>query len=131
VVILIAGLAFLAVKRPGSLARLMSSFKRGPGRGKLVAAGPAAAVPSSLVVCQKCGARVPESAVYCQSCGASLAPARPTEPAVLEAVDERVYEYIVKRQGEISLSQASKDLRLSVDELRNSTERLKKKGRLE
>jgi len=131
VVILIAGLAFLAVKRPGSLARLMSSFKRGPGRGKLVAAGSAAAVPGSIVVCQKCGARVPESAVYCQSCGASLAPARPTEPAVLEAVDERVYEYIVKRQGEISLSQASKDLRLSVDELRNSTERLKKKGRLE
>jgi len=131
VVILIAGFAFLAVKRPGSLGRLMSSFRRGPERGKLVPPGPAAAVPSPLVVCQKCGARVPESAGYCQSCGASLARVRLAESAELEVVDERVYEYILKRQGEISLSQASRDLRLSVDELKNSTERLKKKGRLE
>lgn len=48
----------------------------------------------------------------------------------LEAVDERVYDYIVKRHGEISLSRASTDLGLSVDEVKRSTERLKKKGRL-
>ena len=48
----------------------------------------------------------------------------------LNAMDDRVYKYVVKQQGEISLSQASAALGISVDELRKSTERLKKKGRL-
>lgn len=45
-------------------------------------------------------------------------------------IDNRVYDYIVKRHGEISLSQASKDLGLSWEQVRRSTERLKKAGRL-
>jgi predicted ArsR family transcriptional regulator len=48
----------------------------------------------------------------------------------LTAMDDRVYEYVVKQHGEISLSQASADLGISADELKKSTERLKKKGRL-
>ena len=48
----------------------------------------------------------------------------------LDAMDDRVYEYVVKQHGEISLSRASADLGISVDELKESTERLKKKGRL-
>jgi hypothetical protein len=42
-----------------------------------------------------------------------------------------VYDYVVKRGGEISLTVASRDLGLPVEELRRSTERLKKKRLLE
>jgi predicted naringenin-chalcone synthase len=47
-----------------------------------------------------------------------------------EKLDNQVYDYIVRRGGEISLSQASRDLGFSVEELRLSTERLRRKGRL-
>ncbi len=131
VVIALTAVAVFTVKKPGSLGRLMSSFKHGFRTRKVSLSGAAMAPPTSLVACQRCGARVPSSAEYCHFCGASMAVARAAEPADLEAVDEQVYQYILKRHGEISLSRASKDLGLSVDELKISTERLKKKRRLE
>jgi len=77
-------------------------------------------------VCSSCGNRIPEGATFCQRCGAPVrAPAVP--PSTL---DDKVYDYIVKHEGVISTSKASSDLGLSVNELKEITERLKKKGLL-
>jgi hypothetical protein len=48
----------------------------------------------------------------------------------LEDTDNQVYDYVAKRHGEISLSQASNDLGFSVDQVMGSTRRLKRKGLL-
>ena len=75
-------------------------------------------------VCATCGNRTPKGAMYCQKCGASLATAE------LSSTEDRVYDYVVKHEGVISLSKASQDLGISVDELKRTTDSLKKKGRL-
>jgi hypothetical protein len=75
-------------------------------------------------VCSNCGNRMPESAVFCQRCGAAQ------EGPALSTSDEKVYDYIVKHQGVISLSKASKDLGIAVEQLKEITEKLKKMGRL-
>jgi ribosomal protein L40E len=123
-----AGVMFTILKRPGSLGRLRLSLGSGLGRRKIAAQAATAQV--SLILCQKCGAGIPSTAAICQACGA-LQVRGQTAPALeAEKIDNRVYEYIVKRGGEISLSQASRDLGFSVEELRLSTERLRSKGRL-
>ena len=45
-------------------------------------------------------------------------------------LDERVYDYIVEHEGTIALSQAAKDLGITVDELNAAIDRLKSQGRL-
>ena len=75
-------------------------------------------------VCISCGNRVPEGASFCEKCGESI------EPEKLGSLDEKVYDYIVKHEGVISLGKASKDLGISVDVLKEITERLKQKGQL-
>jgi hypothetical protein len=129
-VTLIASVIIVAVKRPLWLGRfalpVRSLFKGRKVRARTVPPAPSTA----WVICQKCGARVPGSAEHCQTCGTTLARGRTAGTTDTEMLDDRVYDYIVKRHGEISLSLASKDLGLSVDEITRSTERLKKKGRL-
>ena len=60
---------------------------------------------------------------FCEKCGAPL-----EMPAA--SSDEKVYDYIVKHEGVISLSKASSDLGIPVGELKEITERLKNQGRL-
>ena len=48
----------------------------------------------------------------------------------LSPLDERVYKYIVEHSGVISLGQASQDLGITVEQLRDSTQRLRDAGRL-
>jgi hypothetical protein len=45
-------------------------------------------------------------------------------------LDDKVYDYIVKHEGVISLSAASAELGIPVDELKEIAERLKNQGRL-
>nr|MDO8134037.1 hypothetical protein [Candidatus Njordarchaeum guaymaensis] len=49
----------------------------------------------------------------------------------LMSLDDKVYAYISDRGGEISWSQGSRDLGISIDELKASIERLKRAGRIE
>jgi hypothetical protein len=130
VVIVIVAVVVIAVKRPESLRNLGSSFRSGFRRRKVAAPSKGLPIPTSWVACQKCGARVSVSAEYCQSCGAVQVRGHTVSEPDMGKVDERVYEYIVAHGGEISLSGASRDLGLSADEFKRSTERLKKKGRL-
>jgi hypothetical protein len=97
---IVTAVIFIIVKRPRSLARLGSSLSSGVKRHRTAVAG--------------------------------TARKRDQAPATAgsEELDSRVYQYIAKRNGEISLSQASKDLGLSVSEVELSTERLKRKGLL-
>jgi len=47
------------------------------------------------------------------------------------SIDSKVFEYIAEHEGIISLSQASDELEISMDELAASIERLKKEGKIE
>lgn len=126
--IVVTAAVVVIVKRPGSFRRLGSSLKSGLRRRKIAVPGTTPQV--SLIPCQKCGAGILSTAEYCKSCGAIQKRGQLPVTPDLEGLDNRVYDYIAKRHGEISLSQASKDLGLSVDEVKLSTERLKRKGRL-
>lgn len=86
---------------------------------------PIPAPARATLVCSSCRSRMPQGATFCQKCGAPLG--GPTPPISLE---DKVYDYIVKHEGVISLSRAAKDLRISVDELKEVAEKLKKEGRL-
>jgi predicted transcriptional regulator of viral defense system len=61
---------------------------------------------------------------FCEKCGAPTIAVRPP------SLDDKVYDYIVKHEGVISLSAASAELGISVEMLKEITERLKKQGRL-
>ncbi len=128
-VAVIAGLGVIALRRPGYFRGLFSSLRRGLSARKIRAPDRGPVAPTRARICPNCGANVPGFAEYCQSCGTTQIMSVDTRPD-LNAMDDRVYKYVVKQQGEISLSQASADLGISVDELKKSTERLKKKGRL-
>jgi hypothetical protein len=127
-VILFVAVVVVIVKRPGSFGRLRSSLRFGLRRRKIGV--PGLTLRGRLVPCQKCGVDIPSTAESCHFCGAIQVPRQISAASDLEKLDNQVYDYVVKRHGEISLSQASKDLGLSVREVKLSTERLKKKGRL-
>jgi len=61
----------------------------------------------------------------------SLAQRPPATKEGLMSLDDKVYAYISDRGGEISWSQACRDLGISIDELKASIDRLKKAGRIE
>ncbi|MEM2738860.1 MAG: hypothetical protein QXK93_07745, partial [Candidatus Bathyarchaeia archaeon] len=54
-----------------------------------------------------------------------------SEKASFKDVDEMVFNYIASHGGTISLSKAASELGLTIDELKESIERLKKKGLIE
>jgi hypothetical protein len=81
-------------------------------------------IRGAVVVCSNCGNDVPKGVEFCDKCGAPIAEIeKPSQ-------DDRVYEYIVNHKGVISLRAASTELGITVDQLREITERLKRKGRL-
>ncbi len=122
-VAVLAGTIVLAHRR-GILKRERTTFR--PMKPGSMAAGTIA-----MQVCSNCGNRAPIGATFCQKCGASLqGPSlTPIAPAV-PSLDDKVYDYIAKHEGVISLSAASADLGIPVEELKEITERLKKQGRL-
>jgi len=79
--------------------------------------------------CANCGANLPEGATFCQRCGTSAGPVVsiiPTAPSL----EDKVYEYIAKHEGVISMSKAAEELGVPVEQLKEITEKLKKEGRL-
>jgi hypothetical protein len=48
----------------------------------------------------------------------------------MSPLEDKVYNYIVKHEGVISLSKASSDLGISIEDLNQITSKLKKEGRL-
>lgn len=76
-------------------------------------------------ICRVCGGSMPEGAVYCLKCGTSLV-ASPSEASL----EEKVYDYVIKHEGVISLSKAASDLGMTVEQVKAVTEKLKAEGRL-
>ena len=82
---------------------------------------------------------MPYRAAYCPSCGGKFATltegsheAAGREHSAADVnLDERVYNYILDREGAISWSQASMDLKVPVEMLESSVQRLKQAGKLE
>ena len=97
------------------------------------------APPSPKKYCAYCGSIVPYRAAYCPSCGGRFVTFAGGSPELtgLEhdaagvSLDERVYNYILDREGAISWSQASVDLKVPVEVLKDSVQRLKQAGKLE
>ncbi len=79
--------------------------------------------------CVSCGTAIPSSSKFCDRCGA-IQDERQTDSIRLD-IDEEVFNYIVGKGGEISVSQAAKDLGITKKQLMEAVDRLKGAGRLE
>jgi hypothetical protein len=77
-------------------------------------------------ICKSCGSMIPEGGIFCQKCGTSIDTVPPPEMSV----DEKVYDYIIKHEGVISLSKAASDLGITTEKVKEIAERLKTDGRL-
>jgi hypothetical protein len=103
------------------------AYRRGMltrGQSRLRPRGPKAAPRGKTLICSSCGNRMAKGATFCEKCGTPVA----TIPGA--TVEDRVYDYIVRHDGVISMSKASQDLGIPVEQLKQTTESLKKKGRL-
>jgi hypothetical protein len=122
---------FVALLGSGGIAAVLAvgfvlAYKRGVfSRGGEISQPPTTSqeLLGATEVCKSCGNLVPKGE-FCEKCGA------PLEESAASSLDEKVYDYIVKNEGVISLSKASSDLGLPVSELKEITERLKRQGRL-
>jgi hypothetical protein len=107
--------AFVLVRRRGALDRAQPM----PSSAPIGVPTP----PVPMQVCSSCGSLVPKG-TFCEKCGA------PMEAPTVPSLDDKVYDYIVKHEGVISLSTASADLGVPIEELKTITSRLKNQGRL-
>jgi len=105
---------------------LVISYRRGVFARGLTSFRPSKLPAGATSVCGKCGTQVPKGATFCQKCGSPIA----TAPSESTGLEDKVYDYILKHDGVISLKQASRDLGMSADQLKEATEALKRKGRL-
>jgi hypothetical protein len=80
--------------------------------------------------CVTCGLNLPAGTQRCPRCGAAqiVIPSTPVTRQEPSTPDQRVLDYIVVHDGTISLSQAARDLSVSLGELRSTIERLKSAG---
>lgn len=91
---------------------------------------------ATLVRCPSCGALTPREYSSCVHCGTAFGqrveiPEPQTAPTPqLSYDDDTVYRYIVENGGEISLSKASTDLRMTATELQASIRRLETSKRI-
>ncbi len=106
------------------IAHRRGMFNRGGRIRRPLKPGPASLRAGATRVCSSCGNRAPKGAAFCEKCGASM------ETLTISSIDEKVYDYIVKHEGVISISKASEDLGISVDQLKEIADHLKKQGRL-
>ena len=113
-----AGIAALA-------ASVVLARRRRRLRGRVARKPP---TPLTSRICRTCGNNLPAGAVFCQKCGAATS--TESQPAAIPTLEDKVYDYIIKHEGVISLSKASNDLGLTVDKLKEITEKLKDEGRL-
>jgi len=107
----------------------------------------------NTINCHHCGATIPYDSVFCAFCGdrarspagsfkkPEVSPAAKEEKEIpksipigvmltLDKMDKKVYDYILEHEGTVSLSQAAKDLGISLDELRAAIDRLISQRRL-
>jgi predicted amidophosphoribosyltransferase len=90
----------------------------------------------TLARCPSCRALTPRDYSYCVHCGTTFGQTvevpRPTATVASQPSqrDDTVYRYIVENKGEISLSKASTDLRLTIPELQASIRRLEDSRRI-
>ncbi|MCZ2845316.1 MAG: zinc ribbon domain-containing protein [Candidatus Bathyarchaeota archaeon] len=89
--------------------------------------------PSKIIEnvrCEKCGEEISPTETYCPNCGSKIESSSTDTIQILEPTDEKVYDYLVKNKGTISWEKASKDLGISIEDLKKSSEKLRKAGRI-
>ena len=125
VVLLFGGGAAIALVAAGIVVGYRRGiFSRAPRPSQPQKISTTSDVSGSAVVCSNCGNSILKGASFCEKCGAPTVAVRPP------SLDDKVYDYIVKHEGVISLSAASSELGISLEMLKEITERLKKQGRL-
>lgn len=113
-------------------------FTRTPSRRAILTypSLPVSQRAATLARCPACGALTPREFSSCVHCHTTFGPPlempRPQTAATLQPSqrDDVVYQYIVRNNGEISLSKASADLRMTVPELQASIRRLEDSRRI-
>ncbi len=97
-----------------------------------------------LVRCQSCNNLNVSTFKFCQTCGQELQfrigsvtrqsitneRKRTPETRKNDSIDQKVYELLVSQKGKISWSNASKELDMSVEELKTSVNRLVEEGKI-
>jgi len=117
------GIAVVVVAVAFVLARRRGAFDRARPMLNPPASVGAPTAPVGMQICSTCGNLVPKG-TFCEKCGA------PMEAPMVPPLDDKVYDYIVKHEGVISLSTASAELGIPIEELKTITSRLKNQGRL-
>lgn len=117
------GIAVVVVAVAFVLARRRGAFDRARPMPIPPASVGAPTAPVGMQVCSTCGNLVPNGA-FCEKCGA------PMGAPTVQSLDDKVYDYIVKHEGVISLSTASAELGIPIEELKTITSRLRNQGRL-
>ena len=110
--------------------KMQAALDKGRGQYRVIVQ-----YPVGQATCSSCGLRMPYGVPVCPYCSApqrSLQPTPPIAPPMrlVEAQDQAVLDYIVARNGTISISQAARDLSISQEVLRSTIERLKASGLL-
>lgn len=97
---------------------------------------PMSELGAALARCPSCGALTPRGYLSCIHCGTAFSQQveiprpRVTVTSQLSQHDDLVYRYIVENGGEISLSKASADLRITMPRLQASIRRLEDSKRI-
>lgn len=82
-------------------------------------------------LCAKCGAKISFSDKFCPFCGSAKGVRLSIDDAIaLEEIDEKVFDHLVKHGGTISLEQASKELDIPLERVKDSLGKLKRAGRI-
>ena len=97
----------------------------------------------SLIKCRVCGTLNTGTSKFCQSCGKAIVPQIAIQPIsnaindekqkpneMKNVSDQKVYDYLVAHQGKISWSNTSKELDMSLEDLKISVNRLIEDGKI-
>lgn len=118
--------ALIALKW-GWVQRLKLSWGEGPGQEDAF----------QYKTCTSCGETIPSSSRFCDRCGArqegqaSSVVYEASQPVEDSTLDDKVFNYIVEKGGEISISKAEKDLGITRRQLLDAVDRLRRAGKLE
>ncbi len=122
---LIAIMILIIVGATVALIILIMKYKK---RAKLPSEKPSKVVDN--IKCINCGKEISASETYCPFCGHKKETAPEEIIPIMEPIDEKVYDYMVKNEGTISWEKASKELNISKEQLIKSVDKLKKAGKI-
>lgn len=99
---------------------------------------PTISTPTSLqpttnvppISCSSCSEEIPGDAYFCDKCGAKTGEMEQGGEREMDPFEQKLYDYIIAHEGTISVKRAAEELGVTVDQVKDAAERLKRSGRL-